>query len=261
MDQRDRYRSTPPQRTADDMPLAAYGGTGMEDEATTLPDTEPAREADASPPTMTAAAAAPGAAAAGVLPDAVPVPDDEPPGRTSVLARLVHLFRTSRLAAGAGFAVVIVVGLILLSSGGASPGATAATPTNGPTAAPTLTPPSGEAAITLSGAVEGTFPVTGQAGGQHVDATSVALGWADPLQTTLSIAGPLDRGTRTTDERLVLTIGVLVDGQPVTFTSTAGECTIGMASVGTKVQGSFSCRKLKSADGKLTIEASGTYRT
>ena len=47
----------------------------------------------------------------------------------------------------------------------------------------------------------------------------------------------------------------------VTFTSMAGECTVGMASVGTKVQGSFTCHKLKSADGKLTIEASGNYRT
>lgn len=115
--------------------------------------------------------------------------------------------------------------------------------------------------MTLSGAVDGTFPLTGLAGGQRVDASSVALGWGDTLQTTLSIAGPLDRGTRTTDERLVLTIGALVNGQPATFTSAAGECTIGMAQVGTKVQGSFTCHKLKSGDGKLTIEASGNYRT
>jgi hypothetical protein len=177
------------------------------------------------------------------------------------MAKVVRLFRTSRLAAGAGFAVVVVVGLILLSGGGASPAATAATPTKGPVVAPTITPPSGEASLTLAGAVEGTFPVTGLAGGQRVDATSVALGWGDALQTTLAIAGPLDRGTRTTDGRLVLTIGVLVSGQPVTFTSTAGECTIGMAQVGLKVQGSFTCHKLKSSDGKLSIEASGTYRT
>ena len=31
--------------------------------------------------------------------------------------------------------------------------------------------------------------------------------------------------------------------------------------VGAKVQGSFTCHKLKAPDGKLTIEASGNYRT
>jgi hypothetical protein len=173
----------------------------------------------------------------------------------------VHLFRTSRVAAGAGFAVVIVVGLVLLSSGGASPAATAATPTKGPAAAATVLPASGDASLMLTGGATGTFTLGGQAGGQHVEGGAVALGWADAQQTTLSISGPLDRGTRTTDERLVLTLSVLVNGVPVTFTSNAGQCTIGMAQVATKVQGSFTCHKLKSADGKVMVEASGTYRS
>ena len=262
MDQRDRYRSTPPQRTLDDMPLAAYGGTGME--AEDVP--EPVETAGGQP----ALVAAPAATAASSIdtppeistPDG-PTPEGEPgPSAIAVLGRrAVHLFRTSRVAAGAGFAVVIIVGLVLLSGGGASPAATAATPSKGPSAAPTAVPPSGDASLTVTGPGAGTFALTGLPGGQHVDATTVALGWGDALQTTLSIAGPVDRGTRTTDEHLVLTIGILVNGQPVTFTSTHGECTIGMAQVGLKVQGSFTCHKLRAPDGKVTIDANGTYHS
>ena len=259
-------------RSLDDLPLAAYGGSGMQDEGADEPDAgataasgAPANPAAApaksAAPAMAATAAATGAAPSPVATDELPVPEDEPSRGPKPLSRVVHLFRTSRVAAGVGFAVVIVVGLVLLSSGGASPGATAATPTKGPTPAPTIAPPSGDASIVLSGAVTGTFPMTGAAGGQQVDATTVTLGWADAQQTTLSITGPRDRGTRTTDERLVLVIGALVNGLPVTFTSTSGECTIGMAPLGTAVQGSITCHKLKSADGKLTIEVSGSYRT
>lgn len=242
------------------MPLAAYGGTGMEDDGEGQADVPAAEQAAA-----TVAVDSTSAAAAGPVPAApgadLPVPDDEPSHGPSPLHRIVRLFRTSRVAAGAGFAVVIVVGIVLLTSGGTSPSATAATPTKGPTAAPTIAPPSGDVALTLSGAATGTFNLAGLAGGQQVSASSVSLGWGDGQQTTLAIAGPMDRGTRTTDEHLVLTLGVLVNGVAVTFTSSAGECTVGMAPVGTKVQGSFTCHKLKSPDGKLTIEASGTYRS
>jgi hypothetical protein len=255
-------------RSLDDLPLAAYGGSGMEEDAPEADADASVQPAAGSAPRVTpvVASGAGGGLTLGTAPspgpaNALPVPEGEPSHGPSTLSRVGHLFRTSRVAAGAGFVVVIVVGLVLLSSGGASPGATAATPTKGPTAAPTISPPSGDASVVLSGALTGTFPMTGAAGGQHVDATTVTLGWADAQQTTLSIAGPLDRGTRTTDERLVLVIGALVNGQPVTFTSTAGECTIGMASVAGMVQGSFTCHRLKSADGKLTIEATGNYRT
>lgn len=249
-----------PQRSLDDLPLAAYGGTGMEEAEPIEALVEPAAEVTVVPgPAMTSPLSP--AADVTATGDGRGAPA---PGATSAgtpVARLINLLRTSRVAAGAGFLVVIVVGLLLLSGGGASPGATAATPTKGPTPGPTIVPPSGEVSMTLTGPVAGTFALTGRAGGQRVDASTVDLGWGDAQQTTLSIAGPVDRGTRTTDERLVLTIGVLVNGQPVTFTSAAGECTIGMASMAGKVQGSFSCRKLRSADGKLTIEASGNYRS
>lgn len=258
------------------MPLAAYGGTGMEEDEPDTPlqatesTTSPAATAD---PTGAAAdavalqvpAAVPAAMSAAhpdALADGEPIasPDAAPLGLPGPVAGIVHLFRTSRLAAGAGFAVVIVVGLVLLSGGGASPAATAATPTSGPTQA-TVQPPSGDVSMMLTGATSGSFTLTGLAGGQQVGGGAVALGWGDAQQTTLSITGPLDRGTRTTDEHLVLTLGVVVGGQPVTFTSMAGECTIGMAQVGLKVQGSFTCHKLVGPDGKLKIDASGTYRS
>jgi hypothetical protein len=247
-------------RSLDDLPLAAYGGTGMDEPEPAPAEADPAMAADSAEPDAGAAVGS-----RFVRADA---PGEDPPAAQagaaqaeSPIARVVKLFRTSRVAAGAGFAVVIVVGLLLLSGGGASPGATAATPTQGPTPGATIALPSGEVSLTLTGPVAGTFALTGRAGGQHVDASTVDLGWVDAQQTTLTITGPVDRGTRTTDERLVLTISILVDGLPVAFTSDGGECTVGMASVAGKVQGSFSCRKLKSADGKLTIEASGTYRS
>jgi hypothetical protein len=250
---------TPP-RSLDDMPLAAYGGSGMEADDTTAPTPFEAEQALAVGVTRAPSAAMPANATAARPIEDLPLPDGEPSRGPNPVARLVRLFRTSRLAAGTGFAIVVVVGLVLLSSGGSSPAATAATPTKGPTAAPTIAPPSGDVSMTLSGAVPGTFALIGLADGQRVNAGTVTLAWGDASQTTLTIAGPLDRGTRATDEHLVLTIGAVIAGKPVTFTSNAGQCTIGMAQVGTKVQGSFTCHKLKSADGKLTIEASGTYR-
>jgi hypothetical protein len=250
------------------MPLAAYGGPGVQEGTTAATPAAAsagsASTADATPLADPAAVATPDTAPFTPSADELPVPDDEPsrgPGPMARVARVVRLFRTSRPAAGAGFAALIVVGFVILSSGGGSPAVTAATPTKAPAPVQTIRPPSGDASMTLAGAVKGTFSLTGMAGGQHVDSASVTLAWGDATQTTLTIAGPRDRGTRVTDEHLVLTIGAVIAGQPVSFTSTAGECTIGMAEVGTKTQGSFTCHKLKAPDGKLTIEASGTYRS
>jgi hypothetical protein len=268
---------TPP-KSLDDMPLAAYGGTGMQEAPGLEPESDASMAAMAAAPAdaahagsaATSAMAAPGATPAAepdaAVMDALPVPEDEPSHGPSPLsrvpvARIIQTLRTSRVAAGAGFAVVIVVGIVLLSGGGASPAATAATPSKGPTAAPTIVPPSGDVSMTLAGAATGSFNLAGLSGGQEVTGGAVMLAWADTLQTTLSIAGPIDRGTRATDERLVLTLGVVVKGVPVMFTSKARECTIGMAAVGAGVQGSFTCHRLKSPDGKLAIDASGTYHS
>jgi len=246
-----------PKKSLDDLPLAAYGGTGMEADESEATVDAPETEVAPSPGPFEAAQATGAATADAEAPAAAEAGAD----KRGLAARLVTLVRTSRVAQGGLFVVVILAGLILLSGSTASPSATAATPSQQPTGAPTIAPPSGDASLLLSGGVEGSFALAGLPGGQRVTATTVQGGWGDALQTTLTISGPMDRGTRTTDERLVLTIVVLVADVPVTFTSVAGECTIGMAPVGTAVQGSFTCHKLKSADGKLTIEASGTYRT
>ena len=71
----------------------------------------------------------------------------------------------------------------------------------------------------------------------------------------------MQRGTRTTDAGFTLSLSVLVGGKPVTFLSKAGECTVGMAVTGATVSGTYTCPKLKSADGKLTVRATGSYRT
>jgi hypothetical protein len=89
----------------------------------------------------------------------------------------------------------------------------------------------------------------------------LAATWTGTGRETLALEGAPDRGTRTTNEALVLRFTVTVKQKPVTFTSDAGECTIGMAMNPTNVSGSFTCRNLKSDDGKLVVEATGTYRT
>jgi hypothetical protein len=53
----------------------------------------------------------------------------------------------------------------------------------------------------------------------------------------------------------------MVGEKPITFTSTEGECTIGMGVNPTNVFGTFSCKQLKSDDGKYVVGATGTYRT
>src|SRR5689334_2173143 len=116
---------TPP-KSLDDMPLAAYGGTGMEDEGATDPSTDPSTAAIVAPPAGADAARPVGAPPAADTPeapdgpDALPIPEDEASPRVNplarlqgarpILARVVQTFRTSRVAAGAGFAVVTVVG-------------------------------------------------------------------------------------------------------------------------------------------------------
>ncbi len=168
--------------------------------------------------------------------------------------------RNPRLAAGIGSAVVIVVGVTLLLGGGKGAAVAAATAVPSSPPSVTVVADPGSATLVLTGSVKQTFTMTGSAA-QPVAGNLVGATWADSLQNVLSLSGPVDRGTRTTDTGLVLTWGLMVDGKLVTFSSKAGECTIGMASNPKNVSGSFACRKLKSDDGKLTVEASGTYRT
>jgi hypothetical protein len=253
-------------RSMDDQPLAAYSRRGKVEPK----DDEPVEQLHASMPWHAAdeaSGAAPAALAIGTL-DQPMVPSEAAAGGDAVirlpkpaLGPARDFVRANpRLVAGAGFVAVILFGLVLLSSGSGLPGAAgiAATP-SAPAAAPVVVEP-GSATLVLTGSVKATYTLTGNAG-QPVAGNAVTGTWTDPLQNLLKLAGPVDRGTRTTDADLVLTWSLTVGGKLVTFTSSAGECTIGMAVNPTSVSGSFSCRKLKSADGKLTVEASGTYRT
>lgn len=250
-------------RSFDDLPLAAYS-TGVD------PETEPP-EMDAALAATDAAAPAPpggGSAPGAVQPDALdpvaamPVPDDEPaPPVPNVLISRGSAFvrRNPRLVAGIASVGVILVGFSMLL-GGKSPVTASATASATVPPIVTVAADPGSATLVLTGSVTGTFNMTGSAG-QPLSGNLVGATWADTLQDTLALSGPVDRGTRTTDAGLVLSWGLMVNGKLVTFSSKAGECTIGMASNPKNVSGSFACRKLKSMDGKLTVEASGTYRT
>lgn len=244
-----------PGRSVDDLPLAAYS-TGVD------PTTEPPEMGAP----VEASVHAPAVVHLNQLDQAahLPVPEDErnPAAAASRPAARARAFASQnpRLVAGAGFVAVIVVGVSLLMGGGNGPSAAAATiGPSGTGIVPVVADP-GSATLVLTGSVKATFTMTGNVA-QAVTGNLVGATWADSLQNVLTLNGPLDRGTRTTDAGLVLTWGLMVDGKLVTFTSKAGECTIGMASNPKNVTGSFACRKLKSDDGKLTVEASGTYRT
>ena len=253
-------------RSMDDQPLAAYSRRG-----TVEPENEePEQSMQGSMPwhdVDEATATTPSAIAFGT-PDQPMVPSEATAGADAVIRLPTpalgpardYVRANPRLVAGVGFVAVILFGLVLLGSGSGLPGAagSGASP-SAPAVVPVAVEP-GSATLVVTGSVKATYTLTGNAG-QAPAGNAVTGTWTDPLQTVLTLVGPVDRGTRTTDAGLVLTWAVMVDGKLVTFTSTAGECTIGMAVNPKSVSGSFSCRRLKSADGKLTVEASGTYRT
>ena len=252
-------------RSLDDQPLAAYSRRGTVD----VGDDDPEQPVHASVPWHAAdeaTATAPAALALGTL-DEPMVPLDATPGDAVIrlpkprLGPLRDFARARpRLVAGAGFVAVILFGLVLLGGGTALPGAAGTDPSpSAPAVVPVVAEP-GSATLVLTGSVKATYTLTGIAG-QPDSGSAVAGLWTDSLQNMLTLDGPVDRGTRMTDTGFILTWALMVDGKLVTFTSSAGECTIGMAVNPSNVSGSFSCHKLKSDDGKLTVGASGTYRT
>ena len=254
-----------PDRSLDDLPLAAYGGSGMEltaDDAAKL-ETAPTPEVELQATDSAPVPPGPYAHATGTeaVIEGEPKPSRPPPAVLAGLAtRAVTLLRTSRLAAGATFGGVIVVGLLLLVNGGPNPGAAGAeaSPSAAPVVAATREP--GNATLVLTGEVEQevTFSVSSGAG---TPSAPLAYTWTDPSANSLGLIGAVDRGTRSTAETLVLQWTVVVEEEPITFTSTNGECTLGMAVNPTNVSGTFTCKKLKSDDGQYVVEAKGTYRT
>jgi hypothetical protein len=261
-------------RALDDQPLAAYGGSGMDltatDEARIEAETESAHEPE--PPSAPEETPPPPGAFAHATPPSEPFDDslerpaaDRPAlvvaeGLVLVAKRGVTLLRTSRIAAGAAFGGVLVVGLLMLLGGTTRPGAANADAS--PTAAPVVvaTREPGNATLVLTGKVEQTLSFAAMTGAGAPSAP-IAVTWTDTTTGSLTIEGGPDRGTRTTGKALVLNFTVMVKDKPVTFTSSAGECTIGMALNSTNVSGTFTCRKLESDDGKYVVGATGSYRT
>jgi hypothetical protein len=160
----------------------------------------------------------------------------------------------------AGGVVVGALVLFTLFGRGAAPGA--ATP--GATASPSAivaTPVPGAVTASLSGAVSGEIGLTGTAGFGHPAGGQLASTWTDGKGSSLTMTGEASAGTRPTGPDLVLTWTLVVKGTPETFTSDGGECVVGMAVKPSTVSGSIECRRLKSDDGKLMLNVSGTYRT
>jgi hypothetical protein len=254
-------------RTLDDQPLAAYGGSGMEltaedeakiDDAAAAPppdvadgggDALPPGPFDVQPPSLDLADE-PGESAG--MPLAVAV--------AGLGKQLVTLLRTSRVAAGMAFGAVILVGLIILVGSGPKAGdaSAVASPSLAPVAV--ATQEAGNATLVLTGKVNQTLAFPGVSGA-GVPGAPIAATWTDSGKQTLGLEGAADRGTRYTDKTLVLRFTVMVRDKAVTFTSDRGECTIGMAVNPTNIFGTFSCKDLKSDDGKLVVAATGTYRT
>ena len=161
-----------------------------------------------------------------------------------------------------GVGVVLLAGSLLLGggspAGAAGPGASAST---APAAFATIAPATGDATIEVTGKLAGTLALAGATGGGPATAGRIAASWADATGSSLQLSGPASAGTRTTDASFSLTWTTMVEGAPLTFASVSGECTVGMALQPKAVTGSFICKKLKSSDGKVSVEVHGTYRT
>jgi hypothetical protein len=160
-----------------------------------------------------------------------------------------------------GIGVVLLVASVALGGPRAGAGAPVAAPSARPVAAATPHPGAGDATVEVRGKLAGEFALTGASGTGPATGGRVAVTWVDTTGSSLALAGPASSGTRTTDAVFSLTWTTVVDGAPIAFTSTTGECTVGMALQPGTVTGSFVCKKLKSSDGKLTIDVRGTYRT
>jgi hypothetical protein len=257
-------------RSLDDLPLAAYV-TGMQPDARLEPDdaAEEAAVADA-PAAPAPAPALTGdpfgmAAKAGTYLDDPPLTLRLPRSRPTLPPWLAHprqhlrerkLLMTGVIAVG-----VALLGVSLLTGGGSPLGPAAAASPSAPVVIATSPPPVGAATVEVTGKLAATYELNGMTGVGPASQAGLAASWGDSLGSTLGLSGPAVAGTRTTDADFVLTWTAMVNGKLVTFTSDSGECTIGMAVKPTTVTGSFTCKKLRSSDGKLTVDARGTYRT
>ncbi|HJW23164.1 MAG TPA: hypothetical protein VJ506_12105 [Candidatus Limnocylindrales bacterium] len=279
-------------RSLDDLPLAAYSTGMVEDETTeAVEPEETAVPMDARAAALSIVEPQPSAPAPvdGSTPVHGPTPDQPAPPRASrapLLSRLPRpalprpglqrpglprawlsaLPRDPRTAARdprvlAGGAIVIGVVVLAAAFGrGVTSGGTGPAPSASPGAAAAARPP-GTATMTLSGGIKGDYDLTGSTGFGRPPGDQLASTWTDALGTSLTMTGQASSGTRPTGPDLALTWTVVADGKALTFTSSAGECVVGMAVQPSTVKGSIICTNLRSSDGKVVITATGTYQT
>lgn len=264
-------------RSLDDLPLAAYSkrvphDTELEAEEVAVPNPIAANAmplAGDVPPLDAAAMAA------------LPLADGEPEHGAakaahvmSPLARtlpavpvwLAHPRQNVRdprlLLSGVVGAGLILLVLSLVLGGGGPAGLVAVQPSpSAPAFVATAPPPAGDANVDVTGKLAGTHELIGASGSGPAIASRIDATWSSTTGAMLGLVGAASSGTRTTDPNFVLTWTVLIGEAPVTFTSDSGECTVGMSVQPRTVTGSFVCKKLKSEDGKQTLDARGTYRT
>ena len=170
------------------------------------------------------------------------------------------LLRDPRILAGGAIVIgLALLGISLLGGGGPNAGAGGPGSSQDTTAVQPTAPVLGNASVELTRGAIGTYPLTGATGSGPAVNSQVNATWTDPLGQSLGLSGLASQGTRTTDPNFVLTWTMFVDGSAVTFTSRAGECTIGMAVAVKAVHGTFVCKNLKSGDHEIDLR--GSYTT
>jgi hypothetical protein len=194
------------------------------------------------------------------VPVGTPTPAAKPLG---VLGRKPReLLRDPRVLAGGVVAIgLALLGVSLLGGGGPSSGAAGPGSSQNTTFAQPTPVPVGAATVEQTGDLKGTYELIGQTGAGPAVDSQVTATWGDSTGDTLGLTGLASAGTRATDANFVLTWSTFVAGAPVKFTSSDGECVIGMAVGAKAVSGGFVCKKLTSDDGKRTIDLKGSYRT
>ena len=169
--------------------------------------------------------------------------------------------RDPRVLFGGVIAIgVVVLGVGMLGGGGSNAGVV---PGASPSAAPGVGVPTvpGAASLEVAGDFTTTFALTGTAVvGKPADGLLVVT-WQDGAGSSVALSGRISSGTRTTTSDLTLDFVVLRNGVPVTFSSAAGECTVGMAEKLVNVTGSFVCPEITSDGGRFTVKLTGTYQT
>jgi hypothetical protein len=150
------------------------------------------------------------------------------------------------------------VGSALWSGGPSSPGTVPPTGRVGRAASVTA----GRADATLSGDVDvaRTYAHLSAPAIYVPDVGAVTLTWRTDLYESLSLAGTVAIGRRSTSGGLALQFTIQQGAQLIAFASDAGECSVRIDALDeATVRGSFECMRLASVDDERTVDASGSF--